>query len=131
MTLMFDHAKRLNHIDRLENLIVDGEQLRDQMRRTAEAKDTVIQKQGNELIRLRRDVARYRTSRARSAELLKDARGQITQLKSQLPKKERPVEEVRLQYDLQQHFIDEVKAVANEMGIWPELVAKVKERQNG
>ncbi|EFH6445941.1 hypothetical protein GN264_17280 [Escherichia coli] len=121
---MLDHTKHLNHIERLEKLIVDGEQLRDKMRRAAEAKDAVIQKQRDQIIKLRLEVASY-------ADILKDVRQEIQKLKGQLPKKERCLEDIRLQYDQQQCFINEIKVIAREMGIWPELVAKVKERQNG
>ncbi|MCL8356364.1 hypothetical protein [Enterobacter hormaechei] len=121
---MLDHTKHLNHIERLEKLIVDGEQLRDKMRRSAEAKDAVIQKQRDQIIKLRLEVASY-------ADILKDVRQEIQKLKGQLPKKERCLEDIRLQYDQQQCFINEIKVIAREMGIWPELVAKVKERQNG
>lgn len=107
------------HIHRLERLITEGEALRDNMRRSAEAKDAIIRRQAGELKNTQHLNEIFRERRNRAAIRLGEARQEISKLKGKLAKTER-------RYADQELFYQAVKSAANEMGVWAEIIARVK-----
>lgn len=114
-----DRLPEKAHIQRLERLITEGEALRDNMRRSAEAKDAIIRCQAGELKNTQHLNEIFRERRNRAAIRLGEARQEISKLKGKLAKTEK-------RYADQEQFYQAVKAAANEMGVWTDIIARIK-----
>ncbi|EPO7230921.1 hypothetical protein ACUFE8_002615 [Escherichia coli] len=106
-----------DHIKHLERIIENGELLRDQMRRTAEAREAIIHSQAGKLKQLSEINTLYKNRRNRAVMRLQKARNEIKLVEAKLN-------------DQQDAFYAAIKAAANEIGIWKLLVEKAKTKLN-
>ncbi|EFA4626738.1 TPA: hypothetical protein ISA30_004600 [Escherichia coli] len=112
-----------DHIKHLERIIENGELLRDQMRRTAEAREAIIRSQAGKLKQLSEINTLYKNRRNRVVMRLQKARNEIKLVEAKLKKQIQ-------RYDQQDAFYAAIKAAANEIGIWKLLVEKAKTKLN-
>ncbi|MEA1064716.1 hypothetical protein [Erwinia sp. HR93] len=98
----------------LVSIIERGEQLRDEMRRTAESKDAIIRRQAGKLKNITQLNRLLRERRNRAAKRLNVARNETRNIRGRLEKQ-------RKRDANEETFHAAVKAAANEMGIWKEL----------
>ena len=78
-----------DHIKHLERIIENGELLRDQMRRTAEAREAIIRSQAGKLKQLSEINTLYKNRRNRAVMRLQKARNEIKLVEAKLKKLER------------------------------------------
>ncbi len=107
------------YIKQLESLIAEGEELRGKMRSASASKDAVIRRQAGELKHLQDINEVFRQRRNNAAKRLREARQQTRVMKGKL-------ETLSNRYEAQERFISGIKAAANVVGIWSELVEKWK-----
>ena len=112
--------KIAEHIRHLESIIIKGEKLRDDMRRTAESREAIIRNQAGKIKQLSKANELYRMKRSKAAQRLHKARCDARSAEAKLKKQIR-------RYDEQEIFYAAIKAAANETGAWKALVSRAKE----
>ncbi len=113
-----------DHIKHLERIIENGELLRDQMRRTAEAGEAIIRSQAGKLKQLSEINTLYKNRCNRAVMRLQKARNEIKLVEAKTEKNRSSVTISKML------FYAAIKAAANEIGIWKLLVEKAKTKLN-
>ena len=87
-----------DHIKHLERIIENGELLRDQMRRTAEAREAIIRSQAGRLKQLSEINTLYKNRRNRAVMRLQKARNEIKLVEAKLKKQIKNLEEKKAEF---------------------------------
>lgn len=107
------------YTEKLENTIKKGIELRDSMRRKIESLEKIIKTQNNDITNaiVAKELYRHR---------LNIYKNRLTSERQKRQKTEGKLEQQIKRYDEQDTFYAAIKEAAKEIGIWAELVGRVK-----